>query len=83
MPVMLTTVINLEEESADMKAALKRLSKERKEKDAQIKQQNRQITYLKKKLQKWSSEPLNKDSGGEDSDKESNHSKESDDECNP
>jgi len=38
---------------------------------------------LKKKIEKSSSEASNNDSGGEDSDKESNHSKESDDEHNP
>jgi len=38
---------------------------------------------LKKKLEKQSSEVSNKELGGEDSDNESNQSKEFDDECNP
>jgi len=65
-----------------MKATLERLSKHE-EKDVQIKRQNKQITDLKKKLKKRSSEASNKGSSSEDSGKESNRSKESDDEPNP
>jgi len=61
-----------------MKATLDRLSKESAEKDAQIKCQNDQIAELMKKLKKKSSKASNKCSDAEDSDKESNHSEESD-----
>ena len=41
MPVMVTKAINLEEELANMKVTLERLSKESEEKDTQIKRQNK------------------------------------------
>ena len=44
---------------------------------------NKQITYLKKKLEKRLSEASNKGSSSEDSNKESNRNKKSDDEPNP
>jgi len=69
-----------EEQLVSMKANLDSLSKQSVEKDAQIKCQNDQIAELIKKLEKKSSEASNKGWGTEDSDKESNHSKESDDE---
>ena len=78
MPVMMTGAANLEEQLASMKAILDRLSKESAEKDAQIKRQNDQIAELTKKLEKKFSEASNKGSGAEDSDKESHHSEESD-----
>ena len=80
MPVMVTGATNFEEQLASMKATLDRLSKESAEKDAQIKRQNDQIAELMKKLEKKSSEASNKGSGAEDSDKESSHSEEYDDE---
>jgi len=83
MLVMVGETINMDEELANMKAILERLSKESKEKDAQIKRQNKQIADLKKKFGKRSSEVSNKGSRSEDSDKESNHNKESDDERKP
>ena len=83
MPVMVIEAINLEEELANIKATLKRLSKESEEKDAQIKRQNKQIADLKKKLEKRSSEASNKGSTSEDSDKESNRNKESDEDPSP
>jgi len=49
------------------------------EKDTQINCQKDQIAELMKKLEKKSSETSNKGSGAKDSDKESIHSKESDD----
>jgi len=61
-----------------MKATLERLLKENVEKDAQIKRQNKQISYLTKKLGKWTSETSNKGLGGEDCNKESNHNEQSD-----
>ena len=63
-----------------MKATLDRLLKESPEKDTQIKRQNDQIVELMRKLEKKSFEASNKGSGTEDSDKESKHSEESDDE---
>jgi len=44
--------INVEEQLASMKATLKRLSKEKDEKDAKIKHQDKQIIDLTKKLEK-------------------------------
>ena len=41
IPAMVTETTNLEEELANIKATLERLSKESKEKDAQIKRQNK------------------------------------------
>jgi len=78
MPVMMTGDANLEEQLASMKATLDRLSKESAEKDTQIKRQNDQIAKLTKRLEKKFSEASNKGSGAEDSDKESHHSEESD-----
>ena len=73
MSLMLIEAINLEEELVNMKATL-----DSKEKDAQIKYQNKQIVDLGKKLEKQLSKASNKGSGGEDFDKESNHRKKSD-----
>jgi len=61
-----------------MKATLDRLPKESAEKDAQIKRPSDQIAKLTKKLKKKFSEASNNSSGTEDSDKESHHSEESD-----
>jgi len=80
MPVMVIEAINLEEQLADMTAKLDELSKESAENDAQIKCQGEWIAKLVKKLERKSFEVSNKGSGAEDSDKESNHSEESDDE---
>jgi len=63
-----------------MKATLERLAKESLEKDAQIKRQSEQIATLMKKLEKWLFESSSKGSVGEESDKESNCSEDSDDE---
>ena len=73
MLVMLKKVFNIEQEFANMKATLERLSKESVEKDAQIKHQNKHITDLTKKLEKQSSRAFNKGLSNEDSDKEYNH----------
>jgi len=78
MPVMMTGATNLEELLASMMATLDKLSKESAEKDAQIKCQNDQIVELMKRLEKKFSEASNKGSGAEDSNKESYHSEESD-----
>jgi len=78
MPVMMTGAANLKEQLASMKATLDRLSKESAEKDAQIKRQNDQIAELTKRLEKKFSKTSNKGSGTKDSDKESHHSEESD-----
>ena len=43
MPVMVTNAITLEEELTNMKVTLERLSKEREEKDAQIKRETKHI----------------------------------------
>ena len=83
MPVMVTKAINLDEQLADMKATLDRLSKENAKKDAQIKRQSKQIADLTKKLGKRTYKAFNKCLSSEDSDKDSNHNKESDDEPNP
>jgi len=80
---MVAEAINLEEELVNIKAILEGLSKENEEKDAQIKRQNKQITDLKKKLEKRSSAASDKGSISEDSDKESNRNKESDEEPSP
>jgi len=78
---MVIEAINSEEELTNIKATLERLSKESEEKDARIKYQNRQIAALKKELGKRSSKVSNKDLDSEDSDKEYNHSNESNGEC--
>jgi len=52
MPIMVTEVTNIKEQLASVKATLDRLLKERAEKDAQIKRQNKQIADLTKKLEK-------------------------------
>jgi len=83
MPAMVTEVTNVEEQLANMKSTLEWLTKESLEKDAQIKRQNEQIATLMKKLEKRLFEGSNKGSSSEDSDKESNRNKESDDEPNP
>ena len=83
MSVMVTKVINLEEELINMKATLERLSKESKEKDTQIKHRNKQTVDLKKKLENGHVNRQTKAQTSEDSNKESNHSKEADDERNP
>jgi len=72
--------INLEEQLASMKAMMERLCKESAQKDAQIKRQNKRIVDLTKKLEKRPIEASNKCSSAEDSDKESNHNEQSDDE---
>jgi len=78
MPVMMTGAANLEEQLASMKVTLDRLSKESAEKDAQIKRQNEQIAELTERLEKKFSEASNKGLGAADSDKESHHNEESD-----
>lgn len=50
MQVMVTKAINLDEELANIKGILERLSKESEEKNAQIKCQKKQIADLKKEL---------------------------------
>ena len=80
MPAMVTEATNIEEQLADMKATLDRLAKENLEKDAQIKRQSEQIATLMKKLEKRLFESSSKGSDGEESDKESNRSEDSDDE---
>jgi len=72
--------INLEEQVADMKVKLDKLSKESTEIVAQTKRKNELIAKLVKKLEKKSFKASNKGLGAEDSDKVSNHSVESDDE---
>jgi len=80
MPIMVTEVTNIKEQLASVKATLDRLLKERAEKDAQIKRQNKQIADLTKKLEKWPIGASNKYSSAEDYDKESNHNEQSNDE---
>jgi len=70
--------INLEEQLASMKAMMKRHCKESAQKDAQIKRQNKRIANLTKELEKRPIEASNKCSSAEESDKESNHSQDSD-----
>ena len=72
--------INLEEQLASMKVMLERLSKENAKKDAKIRHHNKQIINLTKKLEKWPLEASNKGSQSKESDKESNHSEDSDEE---
>ena len=60
MLVMVTEAANVEEQLARMKATLDRLSRERTEKDAQIKSQNEQIAELMKQLEKKSSKASSK-----------------------
>jgi len=80
MPVLVTEAANVKEQLTSMKATLDRLPRESSEKDAQIKRQNEQIAELMKRLEKKSSEASNKGSDEEDSNKESNCDKESNDE---
>ena len=77
---METEATNVEEQLANMKATLERLAKESLKKDAQIKRQSEQIATLMKKLEKRLFKSSSKGSDGEESDKESNRSKDSDDE---
>jgi len=71
---------NIEEQLANTKATLERLTKESLEKDAQIKRQSEQIGTLMKKLKKQLFKSSTKGLEGEESDKESKRSKDSDDE---
>ena len=50
MLIMVTDAINLEEQLANIKGNMETFSKESKEKDAQIKRQNKQIADLTRKL---------------------------------
>ena len=81
MPAMVTEATNVEKQLANMKATLERLAKESLEKDTQVKRQSEQIATLMKKLEKRLFESSSKGSDGEESDKESNRSEDSDDEC--
>jgi len=81
MPAMVMEATNVEEQLANMKATLEKLAKESLEKDAQIKRQSEHIAALMKKLGKRLFESSTKGSDGEESDKESNCSEDSDDEC--
>ena len=80
MPVMVTEATNVEEQLASLKATLETLSWESVEKVVQIKHQNQQILDLIKRLEKKSSEASNKGLDEEDSNKESNHDEEPEDE---
>ena len=71
MLVMVIGAINLEEELANMKAALERFSKGSEEKDVQIKRQNKHIVDLTKKLGKLSSKASNNGSNDTNSNKNS------------
>jgi len=70
--------INLEEQPASMKVTLARLSKDNAENDAKIKHQNEQIANVTKKLEKLPLETSSKGSQSKESDKDSNHSEDSD-----
>jgi len=63
-----------------MKATLEWLSKENAEKDDKIKRQNKRIIDLTKKLEKQPLEASNKGSRSKESDEESNHSQDSNEE---
>ena len=80
MPAMVTEATNVEEQLANMKATLERLAKESLEKDAQIQRQSEHIATLMKKLEKRVFESSSNGLDGEESDKESNCSEDSDDE---
>ena len=80
MSVMVTEAANVEEQLASMKATMDTLSREIAKKNDQIRRQNEKIVELMKLLEKKSSEASNKDSYEEDSDRESNRAKESNDE---
>jgi len=64
MLIMVIKAVRLEEQLPYMKFTLDILLKERKEKDAHIKHQNKQIADLIKKLGKRPLEASNKCSGG-------------------
>ena len=72
--------INLEEQLASMNPTLERLCKENAEKDAKLKHQNERIANLTKKLEKQAFGACNKGSQSKESDKESNHNEDSDQE---
>jgi len=74
--------INLEEQVADMKVKLDKLSKESTKMVAQTKRKNEQIAKLVKKLENKSFKASNKGLGAEDSDKVSNHNVKFDNERN-
>jgi len=67
MPATTTCSTNLEEEMANMKLILEKLTRESEEKEAHIKLQEEEIAKLTKKLEKWSAQSSTKDSESKDS----------------
>jgi len=83
MPAMMTGLITLEEEMANMKVILEKLTRVSAEKKAHIKFQEEKIAKLTRKLEKWSVQSSTKDSESEDLEKVSIHTQASDNEKQP
>ena len=79
MPAMMIGAVNFEEEFANMKATLERLSKESAEKDARIQRQEEHISKLLKKLDKGSRASSNRGVSSDEDEKGSNGSEASED----
>jgi len=67
MPTMMTDITTLEEEMANMKAILEKLTRENEEKEARIKFQQEKIAKLTRKLGKRPAQSSTKDSESDDS----------------
>ena len=74
---MVTKADNVEDQLASMKTTLETLAKESLKNDAQIKRQSERIASLMNKQEKKLFESSNKGSDGEESEKESIHSEDS------
>ena len=66
MPAMMTDATTLEEEMANMKAVLEKLTRDNEEKEARIKLQEEKIAKLTGKLEKRPAQSFTKDSKSED-----------------
>ena len=73
MPAMMTGTTILEEEMANMKAILEKITRYNEEKEAHIKLQEEKIAKLTRKLEKRPTQSSTKDSEIEDSKKMSIH----------
>jgi len=69
IPAMMMGTTTLEEEIANMKVILEKLTRESAEKEARIKFQEKKIAKLARKLEKRSAQSSSKDSESEDSGK--------------
>jgi len=73
MTAMMTGTTTLEEEMANMKAILEKLTRDNEEKEARIKLQEEKIAKLTRKLEEQPAQSSTKDSESEDSEKMSIH----------